>query len=204
MSTFNYGAWWRLSPCGTSKDGKMEKLDQSKPPPLEPHIQATSHKRSWKMKLSGSTLTSRFGRWSIVLEESSERGHSAPRRASGRCAGSADSGWAPAAPRGATPSLPGNNREGSCWAWPGPSEWCRILVGWEGTAWAGARLMHLCFALAFPRPTRADVHDVVECVHALDDVHNQVREADVVLQDQWIHRLGLDHVVHEVEPLGVL
>lgn len=61
-----------------------------------------------------------------------------------------------------------------------------------------------CFPSAFPPLTRADVHDVVERVHALDDVHNQVREADIVLQDQWVHRLWLDHVVHEVEPLGVL
>lgn len=56
----------------------------------------------------------------------------------------------------------------------------------------------------FPPPTRADVHDVVERVHALDDVHYQVGEADIVLQDQRVHRLGLDHVVHQVEPLGVL
>lgn len=53
-----------------------------------------------------------------------------------------------------------------------------------------------CFISAFPPLTRADVHDVVEGVHALDNVHNQVREADIVLKDQWIHRLWLDHVIH--------
>lgn len=52
--------------------------------------------------------------------------------------------------------------------------------------------------------TRADVHDVVEGVHALNYVHDQVREADVVLHDQGVYGLGLDHVVHQVEPLGVL
>lgn len=52
--------------------------------------------------------------------------------------------------------------------------------------------------------TCADVHDVVEGVHALDDVHHQVGEAHVVLHDQRIDGLRLHHVVHQVEPLGVL
>lgn len=45
---------------------------------------------------------------------------------------------------------------------------------------------------------------MVEGVHALDDVHHQVGEAHVVLHDQRVDGLGLHHVVHQVEPLGVL
>lgn len=52
--------------------------------------------------------------------------------------------------------------------------------------------------------TRADVHDMVEGVHALNYVHHQIGEANVILHDQRIYRLRLDHVVHQVEPLGVL
>lgn len=58
------------------------------------------------------------------------------------------------------------------------------------------------------RPSRghtcADVDDMVEGVHALDDVHHQVGEAHVVLHDQRVDGLRLHHVVHQVEPLGVL
>lgn len=53
-------------------------------------------------------------------------------------------------------------------------------------------------------PTCADVDDVVEGVHPLDDVHHQVGEAHVVLHDQRVDGLRLHHVVHQVEPLGVL
>lgn len=45
---------------------------------------------------------------------------------------------------------------------------------------------------------------MVERLHALDNVHDQVGEANVVLHHQRIDRLRLDHVVHQVEPLGVL
>lgn len=45
---------------------------------------------------------------------------------------------------------------------------------------------------------------MVESVHALNDVHDQVGEADVVLHDQWIDRLRLDHIVHQVKALRVL
>ncbi len=55
-----------------------------------------------------------------------------------------------------------------------------------------------------PLLTCADVHNMVECVHALNNVHHQVGEANVILHDQWINRLWLDHVVHQVEPLGIL
>lgn len=54
------------------------------------------------------------------------------------------------------------------------------------------------------RPTCADVDDVVKSVHPLDDVHHQVGEAHVVLHDQRVDGLRLHHVVHQVEPLGVL
>lgn len=45
---------------------------------------------------------------------------------------------------------------------------------------------------------------MVEGVHALNNVHDQVGEANVILHDQWIYRLRLDDIVHQVEPLGVL
>lgn len=47
-----------------------------------------------------------------------------------------------------------------------------------------------------PSLTCADVHNMVQGVHALNDVYDQVGEANVVLHDQRIHRLRLDHVVH--------
>lgn len=53
-------------------------------------------------------------------------------------------------------------------------------------------------------PTCADVHDVVEGVHSLNDVYNQVWKANVILHDERIDRLGLHDVVHEVEPLSIL
>lgn len=52
--------------------------------------------------------------------------------------------------------------------------------------------------------TRADVHDVVERVSALHDIHHQLRETQVVLGEQGVDGYWLDHVVHEEEPLGVL
>lgn len=55
-----------------------------------------------------------------------------------------------------------------------------------------------------PLLTCADVHHMVEGVHALNNVYDQIGEANVVLHDKRIYRLGLDHVVHQVEPLGVL
>lgn len=58
--------------------------------------------------------------------------------------------------------------------------------------------------LLSPLLTCADVHHMVECVHALNNVHDQIGEANVVLHDERIYRLRLDHVVHQVEPLGVL
>lgn len=45
---------------------------------------------------------------------------------------------------------------------------------------------------------------MVESVHALNNVHNQVGEANIILHDKRINRLWLDHVVHQVEPLGIL
>lgn len=45
---------------------------------------------------------------------------------------------------------------------------------------------------------------MVEGVHALNNVHDQIREANVILHDQWINRLWLDHIIHQVEPLGIL
>lgn len=53
-------------------------------------------------------------------------------------------------------------------------------------------------------PTSADVHDMVESVSALHDVHHQLGEAYVVLSEQRVDRHRLDHVVHEKEPLSVL
>lgn len=63
--------------------------------------------------------------------------------------------------------------------------------------------MHFFFFL-YSGLTCADVDDVVEPVHALNDVNDQVGESNVVLHNQRVHRLWLDHVVHQVEPLSVL
>ncbi len=52
--------------------------------------------------------------------------------------------------------------------------------------------------------TCADVHDTVERVSPLNNVHSQSGETDVVLHDQRIRGDGLNHVAHEEEPLGVL
>ncbi len=52
--------------------------------------------------------------------------------------------------------------------------------------------------------TCADVHDVVESVSALHDVHNHLGEAQVVLGEQRVDGDRLDHVVHEEESLCVL
>lgn len=52
--------------------------------------------------------------------------------------------------------------------------------------------------------TSADVHDVVEGVSALHDVHHQLGEAQVVLGEQRVDGDRLDHIVHEEESLGVL
>lgn len=52
--------------------------------------------------------------------------------------------------------------------------------------------------------TCSDVHDVVEGFSALHDVHHQLGEAQVVLSEQRVDGERLHHVVHEVEPLGVL
>lgn len=52
--------------------------------------------------------------------------------------------------------------------------------------------------------TRADVHDMVEGVSALHDVHHQLGEAQVVLGEQRVDGDRLDHIVHEEESLGVL
>lgn len=38
----------------------------------------------------------------------------------------------------------------------------------------------------------------------LYDVHHQPGEAHIVLHDQGVHRDGLHHVVHQVQPLGIL
>ena len=52
--------------------------------------------------------------------------------------------------------------------------------------------------------TGADVHDVVEGVAALHDVHHQPGEAHVVLGQNGVHADGLHHVVHQEEALRVL
>lgn len=52
--------------------------------------------------------------------------------------------------------------------------------------------------------TGCNVHDVVESVFALDDVHHQPGEAHVVLGEQRVDGGRLDNVVHEEEALGVL
>lgn len=52
--------------------------------------------------------------------------------------------------------------------------------------------------------TCADVHDVVEPVSPLNNVHSQSGETDVVLRDQRIRGDWLNHLAHEEEPLGVL
>lgn len=52
--------------------------------------------------------------------------------------------------------------------------------------------------------TCADVHDMVESVSALHDVHHQFGEAKVVLGEQRVDGDRLDHVVHEKESLCVL
>lgn len=60
---------------------------------------------------------------------------------------------------------------------------------------------------ALPPPlllTSADVHDVVEGVPALHDVHHQLGEAQVVLGEQRVDGHRLDHVVHQEESLCVL
>lgn len=52
--------------------------------------------------------------------------------------------------------------------------------------------------------TSGDVHDMVEGVLALDDVHHHPGEAQVVLGEQGVYGDWLDHVAHEEESLGVL
>ena len=52
--------------------------------------------------------------------------------------------------------------------------------------------------------TSADVHDMVESVSALHDVHHQFGKAHVVLSEQGVDGDRLDHVAHEEESLGVL
>lgn len=52
--------------------------------------------------------------------------------------------------------------------------------------------------------TCADVHDMVKSVHSLNNVHNEVGEANIVLHDQRIDRLWLDDIVHQVQSLCVL
>lgn len=54
------------------------------------------------------------------------------------------------------------------------------------------------------KSTCADVHDVVQRVFALYDVHHQLGESHVVLSHQGVHRHRLHHVVHQEEALGVL
>lgn len=56
----------------------------------------------------------------------------------------------------------------------------------------------------FPFLTCADVHDVVERVPPLNNVHSQSGETDVVLHDQRVCGDGLNHFTHEEQPLGVL
>lgn len=45
---------------------------------------------------------------------------------------------------------------------------------------------------------------MVQIVLPLYNVNNQFREPHIILPDQRIHRNWLNHVIHEVEPLGVL
>lgn len=52
--------------------------------------------------------------------------------------------------------------------------------------------------------TGADVHDVIEGVSSLHDVHHQLGQAHVVLGEQGVDSHRLDHVVHEEEALSVL
>lgn len=52
--------------------------------------------------------------------------------------------------------------------------------------------------------TGADVHDMVEGVSALHDVHHQLGEAQVVLGEQRVDGDRLDHIIHEDESLGIL
>ena len=55
-----------------------------------------------------------------------------------------------------------------------------------------------------PLLTGAYVHDMVEGVPALHDIHHQLGEAQVVLGEQGVDGHRLDHVVHQEESLGVL
>lgn len=91
--------------------------------------------------------------------------------------------------------------------WREPSGWCHILIGQDKRCKSVTLLyFFLYFASSCPpiSLTGADVHDVVEGVSALDDVHHQLGEAQVVLGEQRVDGERLDHVVHEEEPLGVL
>lgn len=81
----------------------------------------------------GGKLTPRFCRWSTSPAGSSGRGCLARRRATCRCAGSANSRLVLAPPVGKAPTPPGNSLAGSCWASPVPSIWCRILIGRDKT-----------------------------------------------------------------------
>lgn len=52
--------------------------------------------------------------------------------------------------------------------------------------------------------TGANVHDMVEGVFALHDIHHQFGEAQVVLGEQGVDGHRLDHIIHQEESLGVL
>lgn len=60
------------------------------------------------------------------------------------------------------------------------------------------------FALSPLLLTSADVHDMVEGVFALHNVHHQFREAEVVLGEQGVDSQRLDHIIHQEESLGIL
>ena len=95
-----------------------------------------------------------------------------------------------------------------------PLRWCHILKKDEKKSEIDLIKKHIKIHLSAspqdlvyllsPLLTCADVHHMVEGVHALNNVHDQIGEANVVLHDERIYRLGLDHVVHQVEPLGIL
>lgn len=52
--------------------------------------------------------------------------------------------------------------------------------------------------------TSANVHDMVEGISTLNNVHHQLGEAQVVLGEQGVDGNWLDHVVHQEKPLGIL
>lgn len=74
-------------------------------------------------------------------------------------------------------------------------------LAWDAGCWFSLKA---CMSDFFASLTCADVHDVVERVPPLNNVHSQSGVTDVVLHDQRICGNGLNHLAHEEESLSIL